>query len=193
MSDPNKNVRKKLLLWLGAVSMASLGACGSSDSDVGRQGEIERFLEGTYELTSWNDGDDQYAPPTVKGRITFYDGTIVFIMHNNIDRERPSTLAWMGEYQLEGDTFGYRYTNASTFKTENGSAIETNQVPWREFRDYEVSELTDTTLKLEANGGKQILEFGLAKMVYTDFAPSNNVGSGSGFANRVWNRISDKP
>ena len=46
MSDPNKNVRKKLLLWLGAVSIDSIGTCGYSDCDVGRQGEYERVLGG---------------------------------------------------------------------------------------------------------------------------------------------------
>jgi hypothetical protein len=48
-------------------------------------------------------------------------------------------------------------------------------------------------LVLHANGGKQVLEMNLGQLIYTDFNPSNNVGSGSGFANRVWNRISDKP
>ena len=77
-------VLKRILLSLGLVSIASLVACGSSQSDLSQHDKIERLLEGTYELSSWNDGDDQFAPPTVKGRITFYDGTIVFILHNNI-------------------------------------------------------------------------------------------------------------
>ena len=68
--------------------MASLVACGSSRSDLSQQDKIERLLEGTYELSSWNDGEDQFAPPTVKGRITFYDGTIVFILHNNIEEDK---------------------------------------------------------------------------------------------------------
>ncbi|MDC1311877.1 hypothetical protein N8Z26_05435 [Burkholderiales bacterium] len=183
---------KRILLLLGLISMVSLAACGSSQSDLSQQDKIERLLEGTYELSGWNDGDDQYAPPTVKGRITFYDGTVVFILHNNIDAEKQTTLAWMGEYQLEGDTFGLRYINASTFKLENGTINETNQVPWTEFRKYEVAVLTDNMLKLETNGGTQVLEFSTDQLIYTDFAPAN-LGSGSGFANRIWNRISDKP
>ena len=63
----------------------------------------------------------------------------------------------------------------------------------RDFREFSITELTDSTLKFEANGGKQVFVIDGDKLVYTDFAPANNVGSGSGFANRVWNRISDKP
>lgn len=99
----------------------------------------------------------------------------------------------MGEYQLVGDTFGYRYINASTFKTKDGVTTETNQVPWTEFREFTVTKVTDSTLKFEANGGKQVFDIDSDQLVYTDFAPANNVGSGSGFANRVWQRISDKP
>ena len=183
---------KRILLLLGLVSMASLVACGSSQSDLSQHDKIERLLEGTYELSSWNDGDDQFAPPTVKGRITFYDGTIVFILHNNIEEDKPSTLAWMGEYQLDADTVGYRYTNTSTFKSEDGVISETNQLPWTDFREFSITEVTDSTLKFEANGGKQVFEFSSDQLMYTDFAP-HNFGSGSGFANRVWNRISDKP
>jgi hypothetical protein len=124
---------------------------------LSRQDKIERLLEGTYELSSWNDGDDQFAPPTVKGRITFYDGTIVFILHNNIEEDKPSTLAWMGEYQLDADTVGYRYTNTSTFKSEDGVISETNQLPWTDFREFSITEVTDSTLKFEADGGKQVL------------------------------------
>ena len=173
--------------------MSSLVSCGSSDSDVSRQDKIERLLEGTYELASWNDGSDEFSPPDVKGRITFYDGKSVFNMHNSIDLKNLTTLAWMGEYQLVGDTFGYRYTNASTFKTKDGVTTETNQVPWTEFREFTVTEVTDSLLKFEANGGKQVFEIGIDQLIYTDFAPANNVGSGSCFASRVWNRISDKP
>ncbi len=90
--------------------MASIVACGSSQSDLSRQDKIERLLEGTYELSSWNDGDDQFVPPTVKGRITFYDVTIVFIPHNSIEEDKRSTLAWMGEYQLDTDTYGMEVT-----------------------------------------------------------------------------------
>ena len=181
-----------LSLFLGALVMSSLISCGSSDSDLSRQDKIERLLEGTYELASWNDGTDEFSPPDVKGRITFYDGNIVFNMHNSIDLKNLTTLAWMGEYQLVGDTFGYRYTNASTFKTKDGVTTETNQVPWTEFREFTVTEVTDSLLKFEANGGKQVFEIGVDQLVYTDFAPANNVGSGSGFASRAWNRISDK-
>ena len=173
--------------------MSSLVGCGSSDSDVSLQDKINHLLEGTYELVSWNDGSDEFSPPDVKGRITFYDGKSVFIMHNSIDPENLTTLAWMGEYQLVGDTFGYRYINASTFKTKDGVTTETNQVPWTEFREFTVTEVTDSTLKFEANGGKQVFDIDSDQLVYTDFAPANNVGSGSGFANRVWQRISDKP
>ena len=182
-----------LSLFLGALVMSSLISCGSSDSDLSRQDKIERLLEVTYELASWNDGTDEFSPPDVKGRITFYDGSIVFNMHNSIDLKNLTTLAWMGEYQLVGDTFGYRYTNASTFKTKDGVTTETNQVPWTEFREFTVTEVTDSLLKFEANGGKQVFEIGVDQLVYTDFAPANNVGSGSGFASRAWNRISDKP
>lgn len=182
-----------LSLFLGALVMSSLVSCGSSNNDVSRQDKIERLLEGTYELASWNDGADEFSPPDVKGRITFYDGKSVFIMHNSIDLKNLTTLAWMGEYQLVGDTFGYRYTNASTFKTKDGVTTETNQVPWTEFREFTVTEVTDSLLKFEANGGKQVFEIGVDQLIYTDFAPANNVGSGSGFASRVWNRISDKP
>ena len=188
----NVIIFKRVLSLLGLVSMASLVACGSSQSDLSQQDKIERLLEGTYELSSWNDGDDQFAPPTVKGRITFYDGTIVFILHNNIEEDNPSTLAWMGEYQLDADTVGYRYTNTSTFKSEDGVISETNQIPWTDFREFSITEVTDSTLKFEANGGKQVFEFSSDQLMYTDFAP-HNFGSGSGFANRVWNRISDKP
>ena len=184
---------KRVLSLLGLVSMASLVACGSSQSDLNQQDKIERLLEGTYELSSWNDGDDQFAPPTVKGRITFYDGTIVFILHNNIEEDKPSTLAWMGEYQLDADTVGYRYTNTSTFKSEDGVISETNQLPWTDFREFSITEVTDSKLTFEANDGKQVFVIDGDKLVYTDLAPANNVGSGSGFANRVWKRISDKP
>ncbi|MBT7998469.1 MAG: hypothetical protein HN546_07615, partial [Betaproteobacteria bacterium] len=97
------------------------------------------------------------------------------------------------EYQMDGDTFGYRYTNAATFKMQDGVTSQSNDVPWSEFREYTVEELTDSMLVLHANGGKQVLEMNLGQLIYTDFNPSNNVGSGSGFANRVWSRISDKP
>lgn len=182
-----------IYLLLVAFSMVGLTSCGSPDSDMNRQDQISRLLEGTYELSSWNDGDQQYTSPAVRGRITFYDGTIVFILHNNINPDKVATLAWMGEYRMKGDTFGYRYTNSATFKTQDGVTTQSNDVPWSEFREYTVEELTDSMLVLHANGGKQVLEMNLGQLIYTDFNPSNNVGSGSGFANRVWNRISDKP
>ena len=55
-----------LSLFLGALVMSSLISCGSSDSDLSRQDKIERLLEGTYELASWNDGTDEFSPPDVK-------------------------------------------------------------------------------------------------------------------------------
>ena len=85
----------KLSLLLVALSMVGLTSCGSPDSDMNRQDQISRLLEGTYELSSWNDGDQQYTSPTVRGRITFYDGTIFsFFITISIQIMLRLSLGW---------------------------------------------------------------------------------------------------
>ncbi len=70
--------------------------------------EIRAKIEGTYELTEWDDAGVKLTPPAVVARYVIRDGKVTWIAHKNTGGKQVSTAQY-GDYVLSENVFAYGY------------------------------------------------------------------------------------
>ena len=77
--------------------------------------EIEKIIDGTYDLVEWNQNNETFNVPDVSGRVIFFDGKFSAAFHKRFDPEKYFTYVGFGDYKFENNKFAYRYTNSIAF------------------------------------------------------------------------------
>lgn len=65
-------------------------------------------IEGTYELTEWDDAGIKLTPPAVAARFVIRDGKLTWIAHKKVGDKQVSTAQY-GDYVLSENVFAYGY------------------------------------------------------------------------------------
>ena len=170
---------KKLIFLLFSL-LPSL--CLGSDKE--HKEKILRLLNGMYEVVSWYDGKTIHRPPDVAGRWAFFDGKIMSIIHNRINKEnRKSSIKW-GHAFISNSEFQYTYTETLNIKGSENSSIINHLIPWTGMRTFKLR-LHDDILYMTSNSGKQNWEISKSGIIYTD----NAWGDENIFVKRAWKRI----
>lgn len=106
-------------------------------------------LEGTYEMTEWDDAGKKLFPPAVSARYVIRDGSVMWIAHKNVDGKRNSTAQY-GSYTLTETSFAYGYNNWLEVSME-GDSTKASWDPKPEMKAMTLPAMRNFSLSFENN------------------------------------------
>ena len=80
--------------------------------------EIEKIIDGTYDLVEWNQNNETFNAPDVSGRV---NGKFSAAFHKRFNPEKYFTYVGFGDYKFENNKFAYKYTNSIAFNGDESS------------------------------------------------------------------------
>ena len=140
--------------------------------------EVKAAVEGVYTLDEWHSDGKILRPPQAEGKIVFRDGAVVFILIDNMQDSKRTSVAAFGTYTLHPNSFSYGYDNWSEFTQTPANMTLSRRVPWEGMREFAVKQ-EDNTVRLQYSGGK-------AEFVFTPEGMTYSIG---GQVVRVWHRV----
>jgi hypothetical protein len=75
--------------------------------------ELRAALEGTWRLDEWHLNGQVLRAPQADGWWSNHDGVVLFLLHRKDAATAESTMGY-GVYQMDADTWGYRYLRRET-------------------------------------------------------------------------------
>lgn len=157
---------KKILL-LCALALCSALPAAAADKFT----EIRAKIEGTYDLTEWEDGGVTLTPPEVAARFVIRDGKVTWIAHKN-EGGKLTSNAQYGDYVLGESVFAYGYGEWLEVVVEQGQT-RVSRDPKPEMKSLTLPTMRTFTLTLEkgvvrAVAGAASFEFRDDGMDYTN-------------------------
>jgi hypothetical protein len=133
---------------LDSLTLAQPGAVAGRPASS----ELRAALEGTWQLEEWHVNGQVLKPPDADGRWSNRDGVVLFLLHRNGADTAESTMGY-GIYQMDADTWGYRYLRMETSTgPPGGPAKVTVSRPSPDMRSFKVSRVGSKVV-LEGAGG----------------------------------------
>jgi len=133
---------------LDSLTLAQSGAVGGRPAPP----ELRAALEGTWQLDEWHVNGQVLKPPEADGRWSNRDGVVLFLLHRNGADTAESTMGY-GVYQMDADTWGYRYLRMETSTGPRGGPAQvTVSRPPPDMRSFKVGRVGSKVV-LEGVGG----------------------------------------
>lgn len=107
-----------LMLGLAPLSTAQTHAPESNRTPTAH--EVQSLVEGTWELTEWQVGDETLRPPQASGLWSLHDGRVLFSVRRS-NTDRAVSMLGSGTYAVDGDGFRYGYDRLTTVTEITGS------------------------------------------------------------------------
>src|SRR5207249_652639 len=104
---------------LDSLTLARSGAVAGRPAPP----ELRAALEGTWQLEEWHVNGQVLKPPDADGRWSNRDGVVLFLLHRNGADTAESTMGY-GVYQMDADTWGYRYLRMETSTGPRGGPAQ---------------------------------------------------------------------
>ncbi len=156
---------KKILLLSALFLLSALPATAAD-----KFAEIRAKIEGTYELTEWDDAGVKLTPPEVAARFVIRDGKVTWIAHKNADGKMVSNAQY-GDYVLGESVFAYGYGEWLEVIVEDGKTYVSRE-PKPDLKSLTLPTMRTFTLTLDkgvvrAVAGPASFEFRDDGMDYT--------------------------
>ena len=158
-----------------------------SDGHNFNKTEFHTIFEGTWELLEWHEKGEVYKAPLVAGRCTISTNLNHCGIHKRFDSNNKTSWIGWGDYILENEKIGYRYTEVLFISDKPDTGIKLNtSLPWEGYKYFDVK-IIDGDIYMTSENEKQLWNvYKDGTMTYTD---KSSILSKGKEMKRVWKKI----
>lgn len=144
------NLRRLARLAVVPLMLGAQQPAASAQSHA--PADLRAALEGTWYLDEWHVNGQILRPPHIDGRWSNHDGVVMVMFRRMTDGGGVEATAGYGVYEMNADTWSYRYDHMETTTRSTEGPAKVRVSPPRDMRSFRLTRAPGKVV-LEGAGG----------------------------------------